>query len=61
MGKKYKASIKNKKDIPQETKPKPKPIKEKFSVNGLNNTYLWILTALLAIIYFVFSTFSDGL
>lgn len=31
-----------------------------FSLNNLNNTSLWIFTILLAIVYSVFSTFSDG-
>lgn len=31
-----------------------------FSLNNLNNTYLWSFTIVLAIIYSIFSIFSDG-
>jgi hypothetical protein len=31
-----------------------------FSLNNLDNTYLWVGTIVLAIIYSIFSTFSDG-
>ena len=31
-----------------------------FSLNNLNNTYLWGGAIVLAIVYFIFSTFSDG-
>ncbi|MBL4668845.1 MAG: hypothetical protein JKY30_06230 [Flavobacteriales bacterium] len=31
-----------------------------FSLNNLSNLYLWLFTLILAIVYFTFSTFSDG-
>jgi hypothetical protein len=37
-----------------------KVVENKFSLNDLNNKELWIFTAILTIVYFVSSTFSDG-
>ena len=34
--------------------------KSNFSINDMSNIYLWGVTVFLAIIYFIFSTFSDG-
>lgn len=34
--------------------------KGSFSLNDLNNKTLWIFTGILTIVYFIFSTFSDG-
>jgi len=58
MSKKYKANIGSKKDQPITAEPKIKNIP--FSVNSLNNKMLWGLTVVLALVYVVASTFSDG-
>lgn len=58
MSKKKYKNYKEKKVSP--VKSKPKKEKKSFSVNNLSNNYLWALTAIMAIVYFVSSTFSDG-
>jgi hypothetical protein len=53
---------KNQQRSPQEqvSKPKVTIASKSFSVNNLNTVYLWGFTIVLAIVYSIFSTFSDG-
>tara|TARA_B100000809_G_C15130166_1_gene528053 strand:- start:1745 stop:3385 length:1641 start_codon:yes stop_codon:yes gene_type:complete len=44
----------------QVAEPKKELENKSFSLNNLNNTYLWGFTIVLAIVYSIFSTFSDG-
>ena len=39
---------------------KTRETKKVSSLNNLNNTYLWVFTVALAIVYAILSTFSDG-
>ena len=49
-----------KKGIKADNEPISKVDHHKFSLNNLSNAYLYTITGVLAIIYFIFSTFSDG-
>ena len=50
----------NKVELEAEVSEQASTTEKEFSINNLNNTTLWIITLLLAVVYFVFSTFSDG-
>ncbi|MDB4534375.1 hypothetical protein N9242_05825 [Vicingaceae bacterium] len=58
MSKKYKANITKKTE--DSSSSKTKVAKAPFSLNDLNNKTLWVFTALLVVVYFIASTFSDG-
>ncbi|MCB0381522.1 MAG: hypothetical protein KDD24_09715, partial [Flavobacteriales bacterium] len=53
MSKKDKTQVSAAADVKKENK-------GSFSLNDLNNKTLWIFTGILTIVYFIFSTFSDG-
>ena len=44
----------------QVLEPKEVAGNNEFSLNNLKNVYLWIFTIVLAVVYSIFSTFSDG-
>ena len=44
----------------QVLEPKEVAGNKEFSLNNLNNVYLWTFTIVLAVVYSIFSTFSDG-
>jgi hypothetical protein len=58
MSKKKKNSKKaSSSSVKESIKPKKK---NSFNLNDINNKNLWLLGGVLAIVYFIFSTFSDG-